>query len=61
MNVEQCASTLAHNDRGYGHGRFAGVFAVAQRQGESKISEANAGAKPAKCTACPVLTGSASQ
>ena len=29
MNVEQCASTLAHNDRGYGHGRFAGAFAVA--------------------------------
>jgi len=25
---------LAHNDRGYGHGRFAGVFAVAQRQSE---------------------------
>ena len=22
------------NDRGYGHGRFAGVFAVAQRQSE---------------------------
>jgi len=30
--------------------RFAGVFAVALRQGELKISEANAGAKPAKCT-----------
>jgi hypothetical protein len=26
--------TLTHNDRGYGHGRFAGVFAVAQRQSE---------------------------
>ncbi len=25
---------IATNDRGYGHGRFAGVFAVAQRQGE---------------------------
>ena len=25
---------VAHNDRGYGHGRFAGVFAVAQRQSE---------------------------
>ena len=24
----------APNDRGYGHGRFAGVFAVAQRQSE---------------------------
>jgi len=24
--------TMAGNDRGYGHGRFAGVFAVAQRQ-----------------------------
>lgn len=27
-------STMPHNDRGYGHGRFAGVFAVAQRQSE---------------------------
>jgi hypothetical protein len=26
--------TMPANDRGYGHGRFAGVFAVAQRQGE---------------------------
>ena len=26
--------TLTGNDRGYGHGRFAGGFAVAQRQGE---------------------------
>jgi len=25
---------VAANDRGYGHGRFAGVFAVAQRQSE---------------------------
>ncbi len=25
---------IAPNDRGYGHGRFAGVFAVAQRQSE---------------------------
>ena len=25
---------LAPNDRGYGHGRFAGAFAVAQRQSE---------------------------
>ena len=31
-------------------GVFAGVFAVAQRQSESQISEANAGAKPAKYT-----------
>jgi len=30
--------------------RFAGAFAVVERQGELKISEANAGAKPAKCT-----------
>ncbi len=44
---------LTHNDRGYGHWRFAGAFAVVERQSESKISEANAGAKPAKCTACP--------
>jgi len=29
---------------------FAGAFAVAQRQSELKISEANAEAKPAKCT-----------
>ena len=42
--------TLVHNDRGYGHGRFAGVFAVAQRQSELTVSEANAGAKPANCT-----------
>jgi len=27
-------STMPANDRGYGHGRFAGVFAVAQRQSE---------------------------
>ena len=25
---------ITANDRGYGHGRFAGVFAVAQRQSE---------------------------
>ena len=25
---------MGHNERGYGHGRFAGVFAVAQRQSE---------------------------
>ena len=23
---------IGHNDRGYGHGRFAGIFAVARRQ-----------------------------
>jgi len=27
-------SKLAHNDRGYGHWRFAGAFTVAMRQGE---------------------------
>ena len=32
--------------------RLAGAFAVVKRQCESKISEANAGAKPPKCTAC---------
>ncbi len=26
--------SLAHNDRGYGHGRFAGEFPVVQRQGK---------------------------
>ena len=26
--------TLTHNDRGYGHWRFAGAFAVVERQGE---------------------------
>jgi hypothetical protein len=25
---------VAHNDRGYGHGRFAGVFAIVKRQSE---------------------------
>jgi hypothetical protein len=40
---------------------FAGAFAVAQRQGKLKISEANAGAKLPECTACPDLSGSASQ
>jgi len=40
---------------------FAGAFAVVKRQGELKISEANAGAKLPECTACPVFTGSASQ
>jgi hypothetical protein len=38
-----------------------GVFAVVERQSESKISAANAGAKTAECTACPDLSGSASQ
>ena len=33
--------------------RFAGAFAVVERQGELKISEANAGAKPPECIACP--------
>jgi hypothetical protein len=32
------------------HGLFAGVFAVAQRQGEPTVSVVNAGAKPAKST-----------
>jgi len=31
--------------------RFAGAFAVVERQGELKISEANAGTTPPKCTA----------
>jgi len=61
--------TLTANDRGYGHLAvsvarnvpFAGAFAVVERQGELKISEANAGAKTADCTACPDLSGSASQ
>jgi len=30
--------------------RFAGSFGIVERQGELKISEANAGAKTAKCT-----------
>jgi hypothetical protein len=30
--------------------RFAGASAVVKRQGESKISEANAGAKLPECT-----------
>jgi len=34
--------------------RFTGAFTVAQRQGEC-------GSKAAECTACPILTGSASQ
>jgi len=29
---------------------LAGAFAVVERQSELKISEANAGAKPANCT-----------
>jgi len=33
--------------------RFAGAFAVVERQSELKISEANAGAKPPECIACP--------
>jgi len=60
--------TLTHNDRGYGHLAvsvarnvpFAGAFTVALRQGELKISEANAGAKLPECIACPDLSGSAS-
>jgi len=40
---------------------FAGAFAVVKRQGELKISEANAGAKLPEYTACPDLSGSASQ
>ena len=40
----QCSSiffTLTPNDRGYGHWRFAGAFAVVKRQGEcgSKTAE----------------------
>ena len=34
IGIPQVLFKLADNDRGYGHGRFAGVFAVAQRQGE---------------------------
>ena len=57
------------HDRGYGHLAvfvarnvpFAGAFAVVKRQSELKISEANAGTTPAKCTACPDSSGSASQ
>jgi hypothetical protein len=30
--------------------RFAGAFAVVERQSELKISEANAGAKQPECT-----------
>jgi len=60
---------LAAKDLGYGHLAvsvsrnvpFAGAFAVVKRQGELKISEANAGAKLPKCTACPDFSGSASQ
>ncbi|MGC3979610.1 MAG: hypothetical protein QM751_16120 [Paludibacteraceae bacterium] len=37
--------------------RVAGAFAVARRQGELKISEANAGAKPAKCTSASQSAG----
>jgi uncharacterized membrane protein len=48
---------MAYNDRVYGHLAvtvsrdvpFAGAFAVVERQSELKISEANAGAKTAKC------------
>ena len=54
-------SKIPHNDRGYGHWQFAGAFAVVKRQGELKISEANAGAKLPEYTACPDLSGSASQ
>jgi len=54
---------MTPNGKGYGHGRFAGAFAASPkaRQSELQISEANAGAKLPECTACPVLTGSASQ
>ena len=60
---------LAAKDLGYGHLAvsvsrnvpFAGAFAVVELQSELKISEANAGAKTAECTACPDLSGSASQ
>jgi len=36
--------------------RFAGAFAVVERQGELKISEANAGAKPPECTSASQCT-----
>ena len=39
---------------------FARALAVVERQGELKISEANAGAKLPECTACPDTLGSAS-
>jgi hypothetical protein len=62
-------SATAPNDRGYGQLAvtvsqdvpFAGAFAVVERQSELKISEANAGAKLSECTACPDVSGSASQ
>jgi hypothetical protein len=38
-----------------------GICPSADGQTELKISEANAGAKTAKSTACPDLSGSASQ
>jgi len=40
---------------------FEGAFTAAQRQSELKISEANAGAKLPKCTACSDSSGLASQ
>jgi len=60
---------MATNNRGSGHLAVsaarnvpvAGAFTVALRQRELKISEANAGAKLPECTACPDLSGSASQ
>jgi len=61
--------TIIHNYQVYGHLAvsvarnvpFAGAFTVAPRQSELKISEANAGAKLPEYTACPDLSGSASQ
>jgi len=61
--------TLAPNEQGYGHLAvsvarnipFAGAFAVVKRQSELQISAANAVVKLPECTACPDLSGSASQ
>ena len=34
LPVSDAVFSITANARGYGHGRFAGVFAVAQRQSE---------------------------
>jgi len=47
---------IAANDRGYGHGRFAGVFAVAQQQTKCGNKTLQNARQPA-CEHSPMMLG----
>ena len=42
-----CLFTMNANDRGYGHGRFAGVFPVVKRQKEMRAQNPQSAHQPA--------------